>query len=136
MLDNITLDSMEDGMAVLVWDNPGSELPQTAIQILANDSLGAVTVRSISFILCACGNGDCINTTTTHLYDSNGHYRQECQCDEFFSGDLCEVDDRRCTNASCPESSLCVQNSSVAAGFTCSDCQEGYELADDGKCYG
>ena len=120
---------------MLVWDSPGSELPQTAIQILANDSMGAVTIRDISIILCACNNGTCINTTTP-LFNANGHYRQECECPEFFTGDLCEIDDRRCTDASCPVTSLCVVNSSVPAGFTCSDCQDGYELAYDEKCTG
>ena len=129
----------EDGLTgSLVWNNPGSELPSSAIQILANDSLGAVTVRNISVILCACdNNGTCIDTDTiSPQYNSHGHYLQECDCSEFFSGDLCEIDERGCSENSCPEFTLCEANSSVPAGFTCSACQEGYEIADDGKCEG
>ena len=123
-------------MAWLVWDDPGSELPSSAIQILVNDSMGATTVRNISLILCACdNNGTCINATIPQ-YNSDGHYLQECDCPEYFSGGLCETDERSCSESSCQESSMCELNSSVPAGYTCSACQEGYELADDGKCTG
>jgi hypothetical protein len=134
--ENITLNVSEDGLTgSLVWNSPGSELPSSAIQILANDSIGAVTVRNISVILCACDNNStCI--TTSPQYNSHGHYLQECSCPEFFSGDLCEIDERGCSETSCPEFTLCEANSSVPAGFTCSACQEGYEIADDGKCEG
>ena len=133
--DGITLDTNEN-MTSLIWDNPGNDLPSSAIQILVNDSMGAVTLRNISVILCACeNNGTCINATSPQ-YNSHGHYRQPCDCPESFSGDLCEIDDRNCSDTSCPESAMCVVNTSVAAGFTCSQCQDGYELADDGKCTG
>ena len=122
--------------AVLVWDSPGSELPISAIHILANDSIGAVTLHPISIVLCACvNNGTCVNTTSP-LYNADGHFRQECHCMAYFSGDLCENDDRGCSNDSCPESAVCVEDSSAEAGFNCSSCQSGYELADDGKCIG
>lgn len=133
MVENITYDGL---IAWLVWGSPGSELPSTAIQILVNDSLGAVTVRNISVVLCACeNNGTCINATTPQ-YNNNGHYLQECDCPDYFSGDLCETDDRSCSDTSCPEYSVCEVNSSVPAGFTCSSCRDGYELDNDGKCVG
>ena len=132
-VENITHDGL---IAWLVWASPGSELPSTAVQILVNDSLGAVTVRNVSVVLCACeNNGTCINATMPQ-YNSNGHYRQGCDCPDYFSGDLCETDERSCSDTSCPEYSVCEVNSSVPAGFTCSSCHDGYELDDDGKCIG
>ena len=127
---------MDEHTASLIWDSPSSELPLAAIQILANDSTGAVVVRNISVVLCACENeGTCSNATTPQ-FNSDGHYRQECECPAYFSGDLCETDEQGCSETSCPESSMCVVNASVPAGFTCSNCQEGYELGEDGKCIG
>ena len=135
--DGISLEVESDGVtAQLVWSDPDSELPSSAIQILVNDSMGATAVRNISVVLCACANdGRCINSTTLQC-NSNGHYLQECECPDFFSGDLCETDERSCSDSSCPESSQCETNSSVPAGYTCSACQEGYELDEDGKCTG
>ena len=131
----LTLDRTGD-MALLVWDTPGSELPQNAIHILANDSLGATSIHAISIVLCAClNNGTCVSTTTP-LLDSNGHFRRECVCEDFFSGELCENDERGCSEDSCPESAVCVEDSSVDAGFNCSSCRSGYELEVDGKCTG
>ena len=126
-----------DGLtASLIWNNTGSELPSSAIQILATDSLGAVTVRNVSVILCACGNnGTCVNTTTRQ-YNSDGHFLLGCDCPELFSGNLCEIDERGCSVSSCSDSALCEANSSVPDGYTCSACQEGYEMTDDGKCEG
>ena len=125
-----------DGLiAWLLWASPGSELPSTAIQILVNDSFGAVTVRNISVVLCACkNNGTCINATIPQ-YNSNGHYIQGCDCPDYFSGDLCETDEHSCSDASCPKYSVCEVSNSVA-GFTCSSCHDGYILDDDGKCIG
>ena len=122
--------------AILVWDTPGSELPQSAIYIMANDSIGAATIHAISVVLCACVNNGTCNNATTPMFNANGHFRQECQCMPFFSGELCENDERGCSEDSCPESSICVEDSSVEAGYNCSSCQIGYELADDGKCTG
>ena len=125
-----------DGSALLVWDTPDSELPETAVRILANDSMGAATLHRVSIVLCACVNNGTCNNDSMPLFDTNGHFLQECMCGELFSGELCENDERGCSDDSCPEFSVCVEDNSVDVGFNCSSCQEGYELGDDGKCTG
>lgn len=135
--EGFSLNVESDGTtASLVWTNPGSELPAYAIQVFANDSQGASIVRNISVILCACANnGMCINSTAPQ-YNSNGHNILPCLCPDFFSGDLCDVDTRGCSDTACPEFSVCMDNDSVPEGYTCTDCEEGYYLDDDGKCSG
>lgn len=121
---------------MLVWDSPGSELPEIAIRLVANDSMGASTLHTISIVLCACENNGTCNNATTPQYNNKGHSLQECLCGELFSGILCENDDRGCSNDPCPEFAVCVEDSSVDVGYNCSSCQDGYELTEDGKCNG
>ena len=99
--------------------------------------MGAATLHAVSIVLCACVNNGTCNNDTAPMFDStNGHYLQECLCEELFSGDFCENDDRGCSDDSCPESAVCVEDTSVDVGYNCSSCQDGYELALDGKCTG
>ena len=125
----------------ITWQNPTAPFPDVPLRVFANDSTGAPTLRDVSVVLCQCGNGgNCtVDTSTldTATFDSNGYYQWPCRCPSFFSGASCEVDERGCGSFStCPDYSVCVNDSSQASGYTCTDCQVGYDISMDGKCAG
>ena len=136
--DGIRFEVAPDGTSAnLTWTNPGTELPSSAIQIFANDSLGATTLRNVSVILCACANNaTCIDNTFQQPQNGFGHQLLVCECPDFVEGDLCEEDKRACLNHSCSNDTVCAVNSSAPDGYTCTECQEGYFVDDSGKCSG
>ena len=116
----------------------GYDLPSENITLYAEDSHGASSARRISVILCACANGGtCVeaNTYETLELNEHGHFKEVCQCPEHFGGDSCEINMRGCSDNSCPDYSLCINNSSLPSGYYCSGCAMGYIFHDD-KCIG
>ena len=128
----------DDDTRTLVWTPGDIELPPAAIQLFANDTNGTSTARNVSIILCACiNNGTCMNLTDVTLqYNSNRHYKLPCICEEFFDGDSCETDMRGCGSDPCPDYAVCEENDTVAVGYVCVECLEGYFLDAEDKCAG
>ena len=76
-------------------------------------------------------------TDVTPEYNSNGHYKLPCICaNEFFDGASCEIDTRGCGSDPCPDYAVCEENDTVAVGYVCVLCQEGYFLDAEDKCTG
>ena len=139
------MDNKEDTVGATInvtWLNPDFDLPSMPLNLLANDSQGAATMRRVSIILCGCANnGSCMMSTSnisTLEVNQNGHYQWPCECSIFFGGDACEVDLRGCGDFNpCPDYSVCVNDSTVESGYVCDQCNTGFEVSGIGdKCSG
>ena len=123
----------------LHWRDPGYNVPSGPIMLFANDSKGAASTTRISIVLCGCQNGgSCVevNDRVEDIpFDENGHYKQLCECPEFFGGDSCEVELRGCNYSVCPDSNICQPNASEPSGYICTGCSDGYTKVDS-KCIG
>ena len=123
----------------LQWRNPGYDVPAGPIILFANDTKGASSMRRISIILCGCqNNGTCIEASQDMQniqFDTNGHYKQICDCPEYFGGDSCEIEMRGCDYHVCPDANVCQPNATEPSGYICTGCGEGYHIM-DAKCIG
>ena len=122
---------LRDGNSVSVlWSPPaGVELPSERLTLVATDTRGASTAVDISVILCGClSGGECVPVADpgSLQYNANGHFKQECDCPDFFAGESCETDQRGCGFAECPAYAQCEDAPSLPAGYTCSNCSAGY----------
>ena len=128
------------GTLKLTWASPGYDVPSEEIRLFAFDKTGDVTSRRISIVLCGCmNNGNCSDVVSTDIFNAQGHHKLMCICPLFFGGDSCETDMRGCGFDVCPDYAVCMNDSSVASGYTCSNCSEGYEVigvGDENKCSG
>ena len=116
----------------LTWPNPGYSLPSEEIRIVAIDKNDASTSRRISIVLCGCmSNGNCSELIDTTLFNVQGHHKLLCNCPLFFGGDSCEIDMKGCGFDVCPDYAVCMNDSTVDSGYTCSNCSEGYEIIAD-----
>ena len=135
-----TVISDSTGTLELTWASPGYDVPSEEIRIFASDKSGAFTSRRISIVLCGCmNNGNCSDLANTDLFNAQGHHKLMCLCPLFFGGDSCEIDMRGCGFDVCPDYAVCMNDSSVASGYTCSNCSEGYQViavGDENKCSG
>lgn len=117
-----------------------SSLPDVPVYIIANDSSGRTTHWPLSFLLCDCQNGGlCIQPEPLLPLPTNNdtrHYRLPCTCPSYAAGKYCEIDIRGCDTNSCPEYTICQNDSTLESGFSCSQCKQGYETDSDGKCVG
>ena len=119
--------SMSGSSGTLTWLNPGYSLPSSPIQLFTNDSKGASSTRRISVILCACDNGGtCLPAGDNPPLNENGHYKQTCDCLEYFGGSSCEIEMRGCNFSTCPDYAECVENSMIPRGYECFGCDRGY----------
>ena len=116
----------------------GYDLPSGNVTLYAEDIHGTSSARRISIILCACANGGTcveVNTNETLELNEHGHFKEVCLCPEHYGGESCEIDMRGCSDNSCPEYSVCINNSSLPSGYYCSGCAVGY-IFHDNKCTG
>lgn len=132
---------MTDMDGILQWNNPGYSVPSGPIMLFANDTKGASSARKISVILCGCqNNGTCVEVnhkTDTIQFNEGGHFKQLCDCPEYYGGDSCEIEMRGCNYSVCPDSSVCEPNATEPSGYVCSTCKEGFVVMDskcNGKC--
>lgn len=123
------------------WLTLTTPFPTSPLQLFANDSMGEITARNVSVVLCQCNDGNCtmdMSTLDSVPFDSNRYYQWPCACPEFFGGDSCEVDQRGCgLFDDCPSYSVCMNDTDVDIGYVCQDCLSGFEISQDGrKCVG
>ena len=123
----------------LEWRNPGYSVPSGPIILFANDSKGASSTRRISIVLCGCqNNGTCIKVddeAENIRFNKNGHFKQLCDCPEFYGGDSCEIEMRGCDYSVCPDSNVCEANATEPSGYICTGCGDGFVIVDS-KCVG
>ena len=126
-----------DGL--LEWRNPGYDVPSGPIVLFANDSKGASSVRRVSVILCGCqNNGLCVvvgSRLENVKFNKDGHFKQLCDCPEFYGGELCEIEMRGCDYHVCPDSNICQPEATEPSGYICTGCADGFLLVDS-KCVG
>lgn len=128
------------GSLDLTWSSPGYNVPSNEIRVVASDSNGATASRRISIILCGCMNsGNCTSLIDDIHFNSHGHHKRLCTCPQFYGGASCEIEMRGCAYNVCPDYAECVNDTDTDAGYTCSNCTEGYSILSDGeenKCTG
>ena len=116
----------------------GYNLPPGNITLYAEDIHGASSAQRISVVLCACANGGtCVTvyTNETIEFNKHGHFKEVCLCPEHYGGESCEIDMRGCSNNTCPNYSVCVNDNRQASGYHCSGCAVGY-MYHNNKCIG
>lgn len=124
---------------ILEWANPGYDVPSEPIILFANDTKGASSMRRISIVLCGCQNsGSCVEADSdveNIQFDKNGHFKQICDCPDYYGGDSCEIDMRGCDYHVCPDSNVCQPNATEPSGYICTGCGDGYRVMES-KCIG
>lgn len=138
-VEDFTCTRSGDSLEV-TWMNPVAPFPSSSLRLFANDSNGAPVIMSISVVLCQCNDGNCsIETSTleTAEFNQDNYYQWPCECQDFFSGDSCEVDERGCGPFSvCPDYSVCMNDTSQDSGYVCAQCREGFNISMGEKCMG